>query len=291
MGGRMWDNHKLLNTISNGLFAFAFALLAWGAVKLLVESPVFLLRAIRVESAQGSNLAHVGRAQVIQALEGRLAGTFFNMDLDAVRVLFETIPWVRRAEVRRVWPDSLVVRMEEHVPMARWGQPGENRMVNTQGEVFSAAYGSEVAALPLLSGPAGTARELTRRYAAFAQAVAPLALRPEAVMLSPRYSWQLKLSNGLVVQLGRDPIDKSGDKSGNPNPNPNPMDNSVDARLARLVSVYSRTLTPLGRRLDYVDLRYSNGFALRVAGLRDLSATPLPTTQKRPPQQARKTPA
>src|SRR4051812_43983660 len=108
----MWHNIRLLNAVANGLFAFAFAMLAWAGVKLLVESPVFLLRSIRVEG----ELVHVGRAEVVKALEGRLAGTFFNMDLDAVRVLFETVPWVRRAEVRRVWPDRLVVRMEEHVP-------------------------------------------------------------------------------------------------------------------------------------------------------------------------------
>lgn len=270
----MWHNLRLLDGIANALFALAFALAAWAGVKLLVESPLFLLRSIRVEG----DLTHVSRAEVVRALEGRLAGTFFNMDLDAVRVLFETVPWVRRAEVRRVWPDRLVVRMEEHVPLARWGQPGENRMVNGYGEVFTAPpgdRGAEVAALPLLSGPSGTASEVARRYAAFARAVAPLALRPEAVMLSPRYSWQLKLSNGLVVQLGRDAMDRGADRSA--------QENGVDARLARFVSVYPRTLTPLGRRLDYVDLRYSNGFALRVPGLKD--AAPHAPAQKRPAAQ------
>lgn len=261
----MWDNHKLLDAIANALFAMAFLLIGWAGVKLLVESPLFLLRTIRIEG----ELTHVSRAEVVKALDGRLAGTFFNMDLDAVRVLFETIPWVRRAQVRRMWPDRLEVRLEEHVPAARWGQVGENRMVNSHGEVFTAPYradGRLPAVLPQLAGPAGTASEVLRRYVAFAEALAPLEQRLESVMLSPRYSWQLKLSNGLAVQLGRDFHDKGGD--------------GVDVRFARFISAYPRTLAPLGRRLSYVDLRYSNGFALRVPGLKD--PAPPSSTLKRP---------
>ena len=65
--------------------------------------------------------------------------------------------------------------------------------------------------------------------------------------LSQRLSWQLRLSNGLAVQLGRDS-----------------ERDSVRERLARFVEVYPRTLGRLSRRFDYVDLRYPNGFALRV---------------------------
>jgi cell division protein FtsQ len=178
--------------------------------------------------------------------------------------------------VRRMWPDRLEVRMEEHVPVARWGQAGENRMVNTFGEVFTATARAEsgevrrLAALPQLSGPAGTAPEVLRRHAAFAATLAPLELRLDSVMLSPRYSWQLKLSNGLAVQLGRDVSDRGGE--------------GVEARLARFASAYPRTLAPLGRRLNYVDLRYSNGFALRVPGLKDATVPPATksSTQKLP---------
>lgn len=250
----MWDNPKLLNSISSVLFTGAFLLALWGGMKFVIESPLFPLRTIRVEG----ELAHVGRADVVNALQGRLAGTFFTMDINAVRALFETIPWVRRAEVRRLWPDRLEVRMEEHVPLARWGQPEDGRLVNTFGEVFQASYkeGSEDSRgkldLPLFSGPAGTAADVTRSYALFRDMLAPVALQARAVMLSPRYSWQLRLSNGMTVQLGR-----SSEKE------------PVTGRLARFVSVYPQTLAPLSRRLDYVDLRYSNGFALRVPGMSD----------------------
>ena len=269
----MWDNPKLLNTIANVLFSCAFLLVLWASMKLVVESPLLPLRVIRVEG----ELKHVSRNDVINALQGRLAGTFFSMDIDAVRSMFETIPWVRRAEVRRMWPDRLEVRMEEHVPLAHWGQPEEGRLVNIFGEVFQAAYadgdGTDGAAgkheLPLFSGPAGTAPDVTRNYALFRDMLFPIQLQPRVVMLSPRYSWQLRLSNGMTVQLGR-----TSDKE------------RVADRLARFVSVYPKTLAPLSRRLDYVDLRYANGLALRVPGMSDpgkpgMAPARLPERRKR----------
>ncbi|MBM3346988.1 MAG: cell division protein FtsQ, partial [Betaproteobacteria bacterium] len=99
--------------------------------------------------------------------------------------------------------------------------------------------------------------EVTRRYAAFREILAQLQLEPRMVMLSPRYSWQLRLSNGLTMQLGRD----------------TEKDRIAD-RLARFVSVYPLTLGQLSRKLDNVDLRYPNGFALRVPGLGEPAAAP-----------------
>jgi cell division protein FtsQ len=207
---------------------------------LLFESSVFALRTVRVDG----DLQHVVRADVIRALRGKVRGTFFTVDLEAMRALFEGIPWVRRAEVRRRWPDRLEVRIEEHLALARWGQGKEARLVNTRGELFP---GRSDAALPLFSGPIGTEGEVARRYASFRELLAPLALEPQQVVLSSRFAWQLRLSNGLTVQLGRD-----SDKD------------SLEERLAKFVAAYPQTLGRMGRRSDYVDLRYPNGFALRV---------------------------
>jgi cell division protein FtsQ len=269
----MWDNPRLLNAAANALLALAFVLAAWAGIKLVAESPLFPLRSIRLEG----DLEQVRRADIAAALQERLprAQTFFTMDIAVVRALMETVPWVRRAEVRRVWPDTLLVRVEEHRPLARWGQSGdprgEQRLVNTHGEVFTAAY-ADAASLPQFSGPLGTALEVARRYARYSALLQPLDLRLQAVMLSPRYSWQLRLSNGLTLQLGREVHDKDRER--------------IEERLARFVAVYPRTLAPLaaGRRLDYVDLRYASGFALRVPGLKD----GIPPIK---PQQERKTPA
>ena len=235
----MWSSPRLANVTANLLYAAALALLAYAGSRVLVQSPAFSLRTVVI----GGELRHVTRGEIVAALQGRVMGTIFTVDLEAVRALFESVPWVRRAEIRRGWPDRLEVRVEEHVALARWGE-GSGRLVNTHGELFS---GRVDAPLPVFSGPAGSESEVARRYAAFRELLAPLALEPRQVVLNSRFAWQLRLSNGLTVQLGRD-----SDRD------------RVEDRLAKFVSVYPQTLGKSESRLDYVDLRYPNGFSLRV---------------------------
>jgi len=237
----MWNNPRLANATATLLYVTAFGLAGYGAARYAAESPAFPLKSIVVEG----ELRHVARGDIVRALQGRVSGGFFNVDLATVRALFESVPWVRRAEVRRGWPDRLDVRIEEHVALARW-QGREPRLVNTHGEIFS---GRIDGALPAFAGPAGSEGEIARLYAAFRELLAPIGLEPRRVQLSPRLAWQLELSNGLKVQLGRD-TDKD----------------RADERFAKFVAVYSQTLRKLPRSPDYVDLRYPNGFALRLRG-------------------------
>jgi cell division protein FtsQ len=240
----VWDNPRLLNLAAGALCAVAIAAALAGGAVVAMRLPAFALSSIRVVG----DVQHVSVPQVIDALQGRVRGTFFSVDIDAIRSLFEALPWVRRAEVRRLWPDGLEVRLEEHVPLARWGQERDGRLVNTHGEPFS---GRVEGALPVFSGPPGSEGALARRYAEFRSALAPLGVQPKAVLLSARYAWQLELSSGLLVKLGRD----------------REKDEVVD-RLARFVAVYPYTVGNTSRRLDYVDLRYPNGFAVRAADAR-----------------------
>ncbi len=241
----MWNNARLLNLVANALFALSGLLAASAAGVALVRSPAFALRSIEVEG----ELTHVRRPDIVAVLEGRVSGTFFTVDLDALRARFELIPWVRRAEVRRHWPDRLVVRLEEHVPLAHWGVPEDGRLVDVQGEVFAA---SEPSDLPVLAGPAGSEREVVRRYAEFSTVLAPLKFPLRQVLLTDRLAWELRSGDGLVLELGRD-------LEGDP----------VSPRLQRFVQAYPATLQSVGGdRAEWrVDLRYPNGFALRVPGI------------------------
>jgi cell division protein FtsQ len=236
----VWDSARLSNAAAGALVALAFSLLAYAGARVLFDSPAFLLRTIVVEGG----LKRVERREIVDALQGRLRGTFFTVDLESVRSLFEGIPWVRRAELRRVWPDSLQVRVEEQVALARWGQGTKAQLVNLQGELFR---GQSDEPLPVLAGPAGTESEVARRFIEFRGLLAPLGLEPRQVLLSSRLAWQLRLSNGLTIQLGRD---SERDR--------------VEDRLARFVSVFPKTLDSR-QRIDYVDLRYPNGFAVRIS--------------------------
>lgn len=186
------------------------------------------------------NLKNTPRAQIEAALP-RAAGNFFAADLGEVRSRVERLPWVRRVAVRRVWPGRLEVTVEEHVALARWGAGDEtSRLVNTFGETFSARTQQ---ALPVFVAPGGTAAEVLRRYQRFSELVAPLGTGVERVVLTQRLAWQLRLGNGLHLMLGRDA-------------------DLAEARLRRFVAVYPAV--DKKKPHDYVDLRYPNGFALRV---------------------------
>lgn len=234
----MWDNPRLLNAAAGALTALALMVFAVAAMLLLLRSDMFPLREMTVRGG----LAHTTRAQIEQAAHERVRGNFFAVDLAQVRAALESLPWVRRVEVRRVWPDRLEVTLEEHVALARWAGGG---LVNVQGERFAGASDDT---LPQFAGPAGSEAEVTRRYRRFVEILAPLARAPERVALSTRYAWRLRLDDGLAIELGRDA----------------PAD-AVETRLARLVAAWPQTLARMPARHEHIDLRYPNGFALRVA--------------------------
>lgn len=234
----MWDNPRLLNAAAGCLTALALMVFVVAGLQLLLQPTLFPLREMTVRGP----LAHTSRAEIERAAQGRVGGNFFALDLAQVRAALESLPWVRRVEVRRVWPDRLEAVLEEHVALAHWTEGG---LVNVQGERFA---GASDATLPRFTGPPGSAADVTRRYRRFGEILAPLAAEPERVTLSPRYAWRLRLGDGLDIELGRDA--------------PN---DPVEARLARLVAAYPHTLARMPKKFEHVDLRYPNGFALRLA--------------------------
>ena len=110
---------RLLNVAANALFGLAALLFASAALQLLLRSPLFPLREVVVRG----ELKNASREEIANALDG-IGGNFFSADLAAVRGRLEQVAWVRRVDARRVWPDRIEVRLEEHVAFARWGDSG-----------------------------------------------------------------------------------------------------------------------------------------------------------------------
>jgi len=235
----VWDNPRLLNMAAGFLVGLAMLVFAAAGWQLVLRSERWPVREVEVQGA----LAHTTRAEIESALVNRVAGNFFDVRLGEVRAALEALPWVRRVGVRRVWPDRLEVEIEEHVALARWSDGG---LVNTFGERFP---GKPAGALPLFVGPRGSEGEVTRAYASFSRAVAPLGAHPDQVVLTARYAWQLHLDNGVQLMLGRDAA-------------------AAQERLERFVAVLAAAQGRMAAHVEYVDLRYPNGFALRAAGPR-----------------------
>ena len=248
----MWDKPQLLNRGANLLYALAVLLAAYGLVWYFVHQPMFALRAIEVTG----EARHVTRTQVEAIAKSEIKGTFFTLNLPQLRRAFEKLPWVREVRLRRHWPDRLEVSVVEHVPLARWGS---SALVNTHGEVFQAAYDGK---LPVFIGPPGSAKEIAIQYEFFRRNLAAIGAKPVTVQVTARRAWQVKLEGGPTLVLGRE---------------------DVEARLARYIGAHERTVGTLARRIEYVDLRYANGFAVRIP---ELKGQPLSTANTK---RARKT--
>jgi len=214
--------------------------------------PVFAMRSIRIEGDVSRNSVATIRANAMP----HLAGNFFTLDLAAARRAFESVPWVRRAIVQRVWPNRLVVRLEEHRPVALWtSENGADRLVNSEGEVFEANVGDvEDDGLPNLEGPDGSSAHVLGLFQRLGPVLAPLDARLDALALSARGSWRAELDSGAEVQLGRG------------------TDDDVVERAQRFIGTLPQVVARYQRPLEYADLRHHDGYAVRLKGVTTVAA-------------------
>jgi len=164
---------RLMNGVASLLYGLVGVALLAAALLWLSRSPWLAIRVIQLEGDLQRNNVSTLRANAAPRLNGNL----LSIDLDKARAAFEAVPWVRQATLRRVWPDRLAVRLAEHQTVALWlGEDGTERLVNAQGEVFSANVGDvEDQDLPLFSGPDGTSAQMLALYLRLAH---PGELRP-----------------------------------------------------------------------------------------------------------------
>lgn len=240
----MWNKPQLMTAVADLILVAASASLLVAGLVWTSRLPLFPVNDVVVTH----ELTETRRAEIEDALAGRLRGNFFSVNLDALRHSLERLPWVRRAEVRRQWPSSLEVTLEEHVPAAYWGV-GSGQLVNTHGEIFT-AYLSRLPEqpMPVLSGPPSLSSDMLGYYRQARELLAPIGREARVLTVSPRLAVQIKLDDGMLVELGR-----QRDKS------------PLRQRLERFVHYYPSVLGATRQKPSVVDMRYPNGFALRVA--------------------------
>ena len=239
---------KLMNVTATLVFAvFALTLLAAGAWWVL-RQPFFPLAGIKVDGEVTHNNVVTLRANVAP----QLAGNFFTVDLARARTAFESVPWVRKAVVRREFPNKLRATLTEHVPVAHWGDEAGSKLINGFGEVFEANVAEVDDQLPRLDGPPEQAGQVLGMYRVLAPLFQPYDLSIEELSLSSRGSWRAVLDSGAVIELGRG----RGDE--------------VTARTQRFLKTVTPVASQYGRTVASVegaDLRHNEGYALRLRGV------------------------
>lgn len=187
-----------------------------------------------------ADFKHVGAAQIRAAVTPRLDKGFFALDLDAVQKAVAALPWVESVEARKRWPDTLVLRIYERQPFARWNQ---KRLISRQGAVFSVEGVERETMLPDLRGPDARLAEVVSFYAETRKAFARTHVQIDGVALTERGSWSVTTADGAQIVIGE--RDQAG------------------RRLRRFLDVFPQLMAGHGEGFVSADLRYANGFAVR----------------------------
>jgi cell division protein FtsQ len=218
-------------------------------------------RPIRVISMDG-RFQRVSPGEIEKAVAPFTQAGFMSADLDRIQRAVEAVPWVDHARVQRRWPNSLHVTVVEETAAARWGESG---LLNTRGQLFVREAAHVPAELPRLNGPDGTESEVAERYLAVQGRMLEAGMRIAALRLDERGAWEMDLDSGVTVRLGR---------------------RDVDERLDRFIRTASQVIAHRLNDINYVDMRYSNGFAI---GWRNAPApVPQPTLPSAAPITAKR---
>jgi len=186
---------------------------------------------------------------------------FFTLRLDMVRAALETQEWIRKINIARNFPNRLYIHLERNQPVAWWGQGKSSLMVSVQGKVFNNDLTESqgpvlpvavVSSMPQLIGPSEhSAAEMLQMYQRLIPVLAPLQSPIRQVTLTGHGRWRVGLASGTVLELGRDE---------------SPQAIAMMQRLRHLVDTLPQLLSQQAHILDeleYVDLRYASGYALR----------------------------
>ncbi|HNP36549.1 MAG TPA: cell division protein FtsQ/DivIB [Woeseiaceae bacterium] len=185
--------------------------------------------------------------QIEEVISGELDAGFLGADLGHIRNLVRALPWIDEAAVARRWPNRIAITVTEQVPAAIWGDSG---LLNVRGELFVDSVRHVPAELPHLSGPKNHSAEVARRYLHIREQLIPIGLNVRSVRLDERGSWDMTLTNGVEVHLGRRDVDK---------------------RSELFIDIVANLITGRAADIDHVDMRYSNGFTV---GWKDGAGTP-----------------
>lgn len=231
--GSRFDWRKGLSRLRSVLLIVsAMGLLVLGVMKL--NDPAFL--PIKKVRAQGAfvNLTE----EMLLHKAGNIQGGYFNIDVKTVQKNIESLAWVDKAYVRRIWPDTLLIRVLEQQPTAVWQGKG---LLNIRGELFYPELKKTTGPLPLLFGPAGSHRQLLEHYKTMSAMLTATGLVIQQIEIDARRAMVLHMTQGLKLVLGHD---------------------GYYARLERFIRVYKKILAVDIDNIRQIDMRYTNGFTL-----------------------------
>ncbi len=227
-----WDDPRALARYRNWLYLFIVMGLLVAAGRYVLQSSLPVRQVVVT-----GKLSKVSNEQLQFVIKHKISGNALTLELNQIQQEFERLAWVKQADVKRLWPDRLEVVITERVALARWSAGG---LIDENGVWFD-AYTDEV--LPVFDAPQGTEKQIAQMYRQLQPMLNNMGERLKVIQLSDRNAWQLTLQNDLTIRLGR---------------------KETMNRLQRTEKVWKKYLKAQENDIEYIDLRYPDGFALKL---------------------------
>jgi cell division protein FtsQ len=221
-------------------FLLSLALVVWFATRVVVWVQDQQNAPIRQVKLYG-DFGHIQPKQMHGKLQQQFVGNFFKVNVDQVQQFLQQQPWVYQVAVRKQWPGTLVVVVTEHSPVAVWNN---EYLLNKKGEVFKAPIEQLNAKLPHLAGPKGSEQDALTMFSNVQSLLKLHQFEASKLEVSERFAWDLRLSNGIALKLGREDTLK---------------------RVQRFIDLYPSISKHKTEAIEQVDLRYDTGLAVRFA--------------------------
>lgn len=216
------------------VIVIAFVIAGWQMSE-HVPSEIMPIDNVKIEGA----FVYLSRDDIQQQLKQVLTGDFFTADIEAVRTSLLSLPWVQDASIRRQWPSTLQIRITERRAVAYWS---DDSLLSDKGELFRPKQINREMQMPVINGPEGLHHKVWGFLVSLHTELSGLGVDVNKLVLDERRSWSMQLSNGVELQLGR---------------------NDTERRVQRFVKVFSMQNAPNIDDINYIDLRYPNGFAMK----------------------------
>ena len=230
-----------LSYIFGPVIAVAIVVATYELSSSVLDRPI---RSIEISGA----FQRVTALQIEEAISDEIDQGFVSADLHRIQDRIIALPWIDQATVARRWPSRLSITVTEQIPAAIWGERG---LLNVRGELFVRSARHVPAELPRLVGPESRSDDVAKRYLKVRERLIPIGLDLQRVQLDARGAWQMTLQNGVEVRLGR---------------------RDVDGRTELFLDVVADIITGRATEIEYVDMRYSNGFTV---GWKNGTSTPV----------------
>jgi cell division protein FtsQ len=254
---------KFVNGLTSVLFVFFLFLVVLNIFEYTLKNKIKNLDAISIRG----DIPHSDISSIRNNITSNINGNFYNINLIKTKQLFESIPWVNQVVVKRVYPNQIEAKLSEYKSKAVWGAREDMKLVDETGVIFEAnTDDDEYDQMPQLIGPEGQGKFMLDMYKDISSALSPLRNRLKILELNARGSWVATLESGAHIEFGRG--------------------SSVDVidRINKFSIGAEQMLTKLNKKtmdIQYVDLRHSAGYAMRMQGVSTLDLSTVNASLKK----------